>query len=252
MIGGLGIRIGENVTRRQIKPGTVRRVLAYAGHYRRAIVLLVGMTAVDAAITAFSPLVLRMIVDDGVMPRRLAVVVALAALIAGLALLDAGVLFVQSWYSARLGQGLVYDLRTRVFQHVQRQPLAFFTRTQTGSLVSRLNTDVIGAQQAVTDLGGHQLCPTVLTLTLRARRHVLPVLADHPRGARRRAAVRPGAGKLIGKRMQRLARRGMQLNAEMGSMMNERFNVSGAMLVKLYGRPDEESEHVHRPGGPGP
>src|SRR4051794_39628545 len=104
------------------------------------------VTVTDAAITAVSPLVLAFVIDDGIAPRRLDLVVWLSLAIAGLALVDAAALYVQAWCSGRIGEGLVYDLRTTVFAHVQRQSLAFFPRAQTGSLVSRLNTDIVGAR----------------------------------------------------------------------------------------------------------
>jgi ATP-binding cassette subfamily B protein len=227
------------VTRQQIKPGTVRRILPYVRRYRWALVLLLTVTAFDAAITAASPLVLGLIIDKGIVPRRLTVVVGLSLAVAGLALLDALAGYIESLSSARIGQGLIYDLRTRVFGHVQQQPLAFFTRAQTGSLVSRLNTDVIGAQQAVTTLLT-QSVSTILTLIFVVAamfylswQITVVALAMVP------FFILPG--KVIGKKLQRLTRQGMQLNAEMGSLLNERFNVAGAMLTKLYGRPGEES-----------
>jgi ATP-binding cassette subfamily B protein len=242
MIGGLGIhiRVDEEVTRRQVKRGTVRRIVPYAAQYRWTIVLLLAITAVNAAVAAATPLALRMVVDDGIVPGRLQTVVTLSLAIAGLAVIGAVAVFVQSWYSARIGQGLIYDLRTRVFQHVQKQPLAFFTRTQTGALVSRLNTDVVGAQQAVTSVLTESVS-TVLTLVFVLGTMVylswqisLVALLVIP--------LFLLGGRLIGKRVQRLARGTMELNAQLGSMLDERFNVSGAMLVKLYGRPEREAE----------
>jgi ATP-binding cassette subfamily B protein len=196
-------------------------------------------TVLDALITAAGPLFLRVVIDDGILRHRLAVVVALSLVIAGLALLDALAIYIQTWTSARIGQGVIYDLRTEVFRHVQQQPLAFFTRSQTGSLVSRLNTDVIGAQQAISSLLT-QTTSTVLTLIfvlatmfyLSWQISLVAVLL---------IPVFLFPAKLIGTRLQRLTRAGMQLDAELGSMMNERFNVAGALLTKLYGRPDKES-----------
>ena len=233
------LRVGESITRQQIKPGTVRRILPYVKPFRWALALLLIITTLDAIITVATPLLLRVVIDNGILPHRLVIVVGVSLAIAGLALLDALAVYIQTWVSARIGQGLVYDLRTKVFNHVQRQPLAFFTRAQTGSLVSRLNTDIIGAQQAVTALLS-QTVSTILTLifVLIAMFYLswqitVVALVLIP------AFILPG--KLIGKRLQRLTREGMQLDAEMGSMMNERFNVAGAMLAKLYGRPRDES-----------
>ncbi|MFD4263594.1 ABC transporter ATP-binding protein [Streptomyces sp. NPDC058534] len=242
MLGGPGpirLRLGDSVTRQQIKPGTLGRIIPYAKPYRWRLGLLMFVTATDAVITVSMPLILKVIIDDGVMPGRVSVVVTLSLAIAGLALLDALVLFVQTRCSAQISQGLIYDLRTEVFRHVQRQPMAFFTRAQTGSLVSRLNTDVIGAQQAVTTLLS-QAVSTLLTLVL-----VLAAMLYLSWQLTLAALVLIPLfllpGKVIGKRLQRLTREQMQLDAEAASMMNERFNVSGALLVKLYGRPEEES-----------
>jgi ATP-binding cassette, subfamily B, bacterial len=235
---GPRLRPGEELTNQRITPGTVRRIVPYALRHRWALALLMTTTALDAIITVAIPLMLGFIIDDGITPHRLSVVVLLASVLAGLAVLDALANYFQNWCSAWIGESLIYDLRTKVFANVQRQSLAFFTRTQTGSLVSRLNTDVIGAQQAVTTLLS-QSASTVLTLifvvgTMFFLSWQISVVA---------LALIPLfalPAKLIGRRLQRLARQEMQLDAELGSMMNERFNVAGAMLVKLYGRSDEE------------
>jgi ATP-binding cassette subfamily B protein len=201
--------------------------------------LLVGVTSLDALITVASPLILRIIIDDGILPRRLAVVVELSLIIAALALLDALAMYIEARSSARISEGLIYDLRTKVFRHVQRQPMAFFTRSQTGSLTSRLNTDVIGAQQAITGLLS-QSVSTILTLIL-VLAAIFYLSWQISTVALVMIPVFIFPGKMIGKRLQRLARQEMQLNGEIGSMTNERFNVAGAMLAKLYGRPDHES-----------
>ncbi|EWM10372.1 ABC transporter ATP-binding protein [Kutzneria sp. 744] len=229
----------ESITRQRIRPGTVRRIVPYALRHRWPLAALLAATGVDAVITAANPLILKGLIDDGITPGRMPVVVWLSLSIAGLALVDAAAVFAQTWVSGRVGQGLVYDLRTTAFDHVQRQPLAFFTRARTGSLVSRLNTDVVGAQQAVTSLLSQTLS-TLLTLTLvlatmfyLSWQITLAALAMVP------FFLLPA--KAIGRRLQRLTREGMQQDAEMGTMMSERFNVAGAMLAKLYGRPEEES-----------
>jgi len=228
-----------SITRQKVKAGTIRRILPYAKRYRWALAVLMMMTVIDAVITAGSPLVLRVIIDNGIIPRRMGVVVWLSLLIAGLAVLDAITIYIQTWFSGRVGQGLIYDLRTQVFSHVQRQPLMFFIRAQTGSLVSRLNTDVVGAQQALTSLLS-QTVSTVLTLVLvLATMFILSWQITVVALAMLPFFILPG--KWVGRRLQRLTREGMQLDAELGSMMNERFDVAGATLTKLYGRPAEES-----------
>ncbi len=238
-MGPIGRPGDPPVTRQQIRPGTVRRIIPYAKPYRWGLALLLSVTALDAIITAVNPLLIAFVIDDGIIPRRVAVVVGIALAIVVLALVDALANYIQARMSARIGQGVTYDLRTRVFSHVQRQPLAFFTRSQTGSLVSRLNTDVVGAQQAITTLLS-QTVDTVLTLIvvvaamfyLSWQVSVIALIT---------VPFLLFPGKVIGKRLQRLTRETMQLNASMGSLTTERFNVGGAMLAKLYGRPDEES-----------
>src|ERR1700751_2356663 len=217
-----GFRMDPSITKQKLKPGTIRRIAAYARPYRMHLAVFLFATAVDAVLTVVNPLLLRDIIDHGILGRDEQLVILLACAVAAVAIFDAALGFVIRWFSARIGEGLIYDLRTQVFDHVQRQPIAFFTRAQTGSLVSRLDGDVVGAQQAITStLSG--VLSNLLSL-------VVILIALFYLSAR-----------LVGRRMQRLTRESMQLNAEMGSTMTERFNVAGAMLVKLFGRPHEES-----------
>jgi ATP-binding cassette, subfamily B, bacterial len=229
----------QPLTRQQIRPGTVRRIFPYAKRYRWTLALVLLITTFNAVSGTASPLLLAVLIDNGIEGRHLSVVVLLAAAMAALSLLGSVGGFVQTWSAARIGQGLVYDLRNQVFGHVRKQPLAFFTRSQTGSLVSRLNTDVIGAQQAITGLLTGTLS-TILTLTL-ALAAMFYLSWQISIAALILAPLFILPGRFIGKKLQRLARQQMQLNAGMGSLMTERFNVAGAMLVKLYGRPDEET-----------
>jgi ATP-binding cassette subfamily B protein len=226
------------ITKQKVKKGTIRRILPYAKKYRWSLAILLAMTALDALITAGTPLALRGLINDGIMFGRIRLVLFFSLGIAALSTVDAIAVYIQTWFSGRVGQGLIYDLRTKVFGHVQSQPLMFFTRTQTGALISRLNTDVIGAQQALTSLLSQSLS-TVLTLIFivgtmffLSWQITVAALVMLP------FFVLPG--KWVGRRLQRLTREGMQLDAEMSSVMNERFNVAGAMLTKLYGRPEEE------------
>jgi ATP-binding cassette, subfamily B, bacterial len=242
MISGpsFGIRYirDDEITRQQVKQGTFKRILPYARRYRWPLVLLGMITAVDSSILVVSPLILRLIIDDGILRHRASVVITLSLAVAGLALIDAAATYVKSWYSAWIGESLVMELRTSVFAHVQRQPLAFFTRTQTGSLVSRLNNDINGTQQAV-GLLLHRSVSMLLNLVLvlaamfwLSWQLSLIALAVIP------LFIMPG--KLIAKRSQRLVREEMQLQAELSVMTTERSNVAGALLAKLYGRPEEE------------
>ncbi len=236
---GMGFRMDPSVTKQKIRPGTVRRIVGYARPYRWPLALFLLITAIDSVIIVVNPLLLKEIIDRGIIGRHVAIVIWLAVLVAGVAIFDAGLGFVIRWYSARIGEGLIYDLRTQVFDHVQRQPIAFFTRAQTGSLVSRLDGDVVGAQAAITStLSGvvsNVLALIALMVTLFSQSWLISLIAlvAIP------LFILPA--RLVGRRLQRLTREAMQLNAEMGTTMTERFNVAGAMLVKLFGRPRDES-----------
>jgi ATP-binding cassette subfamily B protein len=234
------MRQDPTVTQQKLKPGTVRRIVAYAKPYKLYLSLFLVATILDALITVVNPLLLRAIIDKGILGHHEAIVIGIAGAVAGVALFDAFLGFTIRWYSARIGEGLIYDLRTQVFSHVQQQPIAFFTRAQTGSLVSRLNSDVIGAQQAITStlsavvsniLTVGAILVTMFYLSWQISLIALVLIPLFLLPARR-----------VGRRLQRLTRESMQLDAAMGSTMTERFNVAGAMLVKLFGRPREESE----------
>ncbi|PZS13187.1 MAG: ABC transporter [Pseudonocardiales bacterium] len=230
---------GDNsVVDRQLPPGTWHRVLRFARPYRMDLLVFLGIVIADALIGVATPVLAGRVVNEITGHGAVHVVVQIAFVIAGLAVIDALLSFAQRWYSARIGEGLIYDMRTSVFDHVQRMPLAFFTRTQTGALVSRLNNDVLGAQQAFTStLSG--LVSNVVSLVLTAAVMfslswqitalslvMLPVFVIP---ARR-----------IGARLQSITRESYNLNASMNSTMTERFNVAGALLVKLFGHPAAE------------
>ena len=235
-----GFTRDPSVTKQRLAPGTVRRIIGYARPYRRDIILYLLATALDALITVSYSLLLRVLIDDGIARRDVAAVAAVAGTIAGLALVDALLNCFQTWHTARAGQGLIYDLRTEVFRHVERQPVAFFTRTQTGSLVSRLNSDVIGAQQAITYTLSSVVSSVIQLILVLAIMFYLSWLVTVIALMLLPVFLIPA--KLVGRRLQRLTRESMQLDAELGSTMTERFNVAGAMLVKLFGRPSEEAE----------
>ncbi|MBO0809197.1 MAG: ABC transporter ATP-binding protein, partial [Actinobacteria bacterium] len=230
----------RSVTHQRIKPGTVRRIISYARPYRLDLALFLTLTAVSAVITVAVPLLLKTIVDNGILKHDTAVVLGVAGVVAGLALAGAGLSIAQRWYSARVGEGLIYDLRTQVFRHVQRQPIAFFTRAQTGSLVSRLNSDVIGAQQALTSTLSSVVSNALSLILVLAAMVSLSWLVTVVALVLLPMFVIPA--RLVGRRLQRLTRESMQLDAEMGSTMTERFNVAGAMLVKLFGHPRQEEQ----------
>jgi ATP-binding cassette subfamily B protein len=235
----MSFRRDNSVVRERLKAGTVRRIAGYARPYVRELVLFLMLNAVAAVIVVANPLLLKSIIDRGIVQHRSGLVVGLAVAVGVLAIFDAVISLVQRWYSARIGEGLIYDLRTQVFDHVQRMPVAFFMRAQTGSLVSRLNSDVIGAQRALTTTLSSvvsnviSLVLVLITMFVLSWQVTLIALVLLP------IFIFPA--KWVGRRLQKISREQMQLDAEMGSLMTERFNVAGAMLAKLYGRPEEES-----------
>jgi ATP-binding cassette subfamily B protein len=236
----MGFRMDPSITKQKLKPGTVRRIVAYARPYRWLLAIFLFATVIDALITVVNPLLLRELIDHGILRRNDQVVIVIAIVVAAVAIFDAALGFGIRWFSSRIGEGLIYDLRTQVFDHVQRQPIAFFTRAQTGSLVSRLDGDVVGAQSAITSTLSGVLSNLISLVVLLVTLFYLSWLVSVIALALIPLFILPA--RLVGRRLQRLSRESMQLNAEMGSMMTERFNVAGALLVKLFGRPREESE----------
>ena len=242
MAGGWGMmrsfRQDESIAGHKLKPGTVRRITRFAAPYWRQIGIFLVLVVADAFLVVATPLLLRTIVDDGVLKGDRGVVTTYALLVALVALLDAALSLIQRWYSAQIGEGVIFDLRTKVFAHVQRMPIAFFTRTQTGALISRLNSDVIGAQQALTStLAGVvsnviTLVSVAIVMFLLSWQITLLSLLMLP--------LFLWPAKYVGRRLSALTREQMNNNAAMSATMTERFNVSGALLVKLFGRPAEE------------
>ncbi|HEU5144490.1 MAG TPA: ABC transporter ATP-binding protein [Dermatophilaceae bacterium] len=234
-----------SVTEKKLAPGTWRRVLSYAVPYRPAIIAFLGVVIVGSVLVVAVPLLLKELIDKGVMPGASDVVVRLSLVVAGIALLDAVLTVVQRWYSSRIGEGLIHDLRTEVFGHVLAQPIAFFTRAQTGSLVSRLNSDVIGAQQAFTSVLSNVVSNIVSVVLVVGAMAALSWQLTL--GALLLVPLFLAPAKLMGRRLAALTSRQMVLNADMGSRMTERFNVAGALLVKLFGEPGREGrEYAER------
>jgi ATP-binding cassette, subfamily B, bacterial len=235
------ITADPSVKEQKLKPGTVKRILGYANPYRTYLAFFLATVVIDAFLIVSTPLLLRKLIDDGVVPKNAELVTTLALIVGGLALVDAVMNVIGRWFSARIGEGLIYDLRSEVFAHVQRQSIAFFTRTQTGSLISRINSDVMGAQQAFTaTLSG--IVSNVISLTLvtiamlfLSWQITLVSLALLP------LFLLPT--KWVGRKIQSLTRDSFELNAQMSSTMTERFNVSGALLVALYGKHSSEKEY---------
>ena len=234
-------RHDPSVVTRKLPPGTVRRVMRIALPYRRDLTLFLLLVVGSSIIGVVTPLLAGDIVNriarlDGTAGG----VIRIALFIAGLAVVDAIISIGTRWYSARIGEGVIYDLRSRVFEHVQRMPVAFFTRTQTGALVSRLNNDVIGAQRAFTStlsgvvsnvIGLVLTAGVMLTLSWQITLLSLVMVPLFVLPARR-----------IGRRLQEITRESYGLNASMNATMTERFNVAGALLVKLFGRPSAEAD----------
>jgi ATP-binding cassette subfamily B protein len=237
----------QSVKNQKLKPDTFKRILAFAIPYKAELTLFLLAVVVDSSLVVATPLLLRTLIDKGVVPHNGALVTKLALIVGALAIADALINMVSRYFSARIGEGLIYDLRTKVFRHVQRQSIAFFTRTQTGALISRLNSDVIGAQQAFTStLSG--VVSNALSLILVAGAMMalswqitvvslclLPIFLIPT--------------KWLGRRLQEYTRKSFNLNAEMSSTMTERFNVSGALLVSLYGKAEEESSNFSDKAG---
>ncbi|MGP3953262.1 ABC transporter ATP-binding protein [Streptomyces sp. 7N604] len=227
-----------SVTKQKIKAGTAKRILPLTRPYRVSIGLLLLMTLLNAAIVVATPVLFKYLIDNGIAKHDSDVVVGIAMAVAGLAVFGALLGLGEAWYSARVSEGLVYGLRTKVFDHVQRQPLAFFTRAQTGALVSRLNADVVGAQQALTSLLSTVVSAALTLLFVLVTMFYLSWVITLISLVVLPLFILPG--KLVGSRLQQLMRSQMEKNAEMGALMNERFNVTGALLAKLYGRPSRE------------
>jgi len=231
----------SSVKNKGIKSDTFNRIVKYAKPLNKDISYLVVIVIVDAFLVVAQPLLFKRIVDDGISAGNREVVITTALLVAVLAILSAGLSIVERLFSSRIGEGLILTLRSQVFDHVQSQPIAFFTRTQTGSLISRVNGDVIGAQQAFTSTlsgivsNGISLVVVLGTMFFLSWTITLTSLVLLP--------IFLIPAKYMGKKVQALSREQMNLNSQMSQTMNEKFNVAGALLAKLFGSPDKESNN---------
>jgi len=230
----------QSVKNAKLRPGTLKRIFTYAIPYKSTFLLFLLCLIADAVLTVATPLLLRELIDQGVIPKDRAVVTTMAIAVAVLAILTAVINIVVRWISAKIGEGLIYDLRSQVFRHVQEQSIAFFTRTQTGALITRINSDVIGAQRAFTSTFSG-LISNVLTLILVVGT-MLALSWQITVASLLLLPVFLAPTKWIGARLQGYTRDSFEINGEMSSTMTERFNVSGALLVKLYGDLNEESQ----------
>ncbi len=246
--GGMrSMRQDRAVLAHRVKKGTARRMLTFAVPYRKILAVFIPVVILDAAVGAVTPLILRGIINNGILKHDADLVVWLSVLVAALAVVDAGLVLTERRISAYIGESLIYDMRSKVFRHIQRMPLAFFTRTQTGALVSRLNNDVIGAQQAFTDLlsnvvGNFVTVVIVLgAMFFLSWKITLAALVLVP------LFLVPA--RFVGQRIGSLTKEGYNLNSEMNMVMQERFQVGGAMLVKLLGHPESEATSFEAKAG---
>ncbi len=235
------------MAKHRLTRGVGWRILRFARPYRRLIIVFVALIVVSAALAVTPPLLFKEIIDEGVLKGNRRLLIILASTVAGLAVVQAVLGLVQRWCSSKIGEGLIFDLRTQVFDHVIQMPVAFFTRTQTGKLVSRLNSDVIGAQQAFTSTLSTVLSNLIslvlvlIAMTVLSWQLTLAALVMLP--------IFLIPAKIVGRKLADLTRQQMQLNGDMSANMTERFSVSGALLVTLFGRVDEEHDRFAERAG---
>ncbi|GAB2862016.1 ABC transporter ATP-binding protein [Nocardioides pacificus] len=241
------LRTDRSIAKTKVERGTVRRILEFAKPHRRLIVMFLTLTVVDSSLVVVTPLLVQRIIDDGILGNDPTLITLLALAMLGTALVGAVLTVLAGLLSARIGEGLIFDLRTQVFAHVQRQSLAFFTRTQTGALVSRLNNDVIGAQRAFTSTLSSTVSNSISVVVVGIAMFVLSwkvtllCLATFP--------ILFLTSRWVGNRLAGLTRQQMDGNADLGNVMTERFNVGGAMLLKLFGRrADEDALFAQKAG----
>jgi len=232
------LRTDRSVVDQKLAGETVRRVVGFARPHKKLIALFLGLVVVDASMVVVTPLLVKAIIDDGILKNNGSLVTILAMGMAGVAVFSAILALGQGYLSSRIGEGLIYDLRTQVFAHVQRMSLAFFTRTQTGALVSRLNNDVIGAQRAFTSTLSSTVSNSIsvvvvgIAMLALSWRVTLLCLLLFP--------ILLLASRWVGNKLSGLTRMQMEGNADLGNNMTERFNVGGALLLKLFGRRADE------------
>ena len=225
--------------RHTIKPGTTKRTLQFAAPYIPLLAIFLVVVAVDAVIGIANPLIYRAIINQGILKGNSSLVIRLAVLVGILAIFDGALGLTQSYLSAKIGARTVLSLRTRLFEHVQQMPLAFFTRTQTGALVSRLNGDVSGAQSAFTDILSNVVGNIITVVLILAAMAVLSWQITLAALVLLPLFIFPT--RFWGRKLQAITRESYDLNAAMNSLMVERFNVAGAQLAKLFGRRQDES-----------
>ncbi|HEY2860292.1 MAG TPA: ABC transporter ATP-binding protein [Terracidiphilus sp.] len=228
-----------SVLKQKIKPGTAKRMLAYALPYAGLLTLFLLVVIVDASITIVNPLIYRQIINNGILKGNAQLIIHLAIIVGCLGLFDGALGIAQTFLSSKIGAEIVLSLRNRLFQHIQRMPLAFFTRTQTGALVSRLNTDVQGARTAFTDILSNVVGNLITVLLILGAMFVLSWRITL--GALVLLPIFVLPARFWGRKLQAITRETYDLAGNMNNLMVERFNVAGALLAKLFGRPEEDA-----------
>lgn len=228
----------SSVLKQKVKPGTAKRMLRFAVPYARLLALFLLVVVVDAGVGIVNPLLFRQIINNGILKANAALVVHLAVVVAVLGIFDGALGLAQTWLSSRIGAGIVLSLRQQLFDHIQEMPLAFFTRTQTGALVSRLNNDVGGARTAFTDILSNVVGNLITVLLILGAMFVLSWRITL--GALVLLPLFVFPARFWGRRLQAITRETYDLNASMNNLMVERFNVAGALLAKLFGRRRDE------------
>ena len=229
-----------SVTKQKIKPGTTKRTILFAAPYARLLALFLLVVIVDAAIGIANPLIYRDFINHGILKGNSSLIIHLAVLVAVLAVFDAGLGLTQSYLSAKIGARIVLSLRTKLFEHIQQMPLAFFTRTQTGALVSRLNNDVSGAQSAFTDILSNVVGNIITVILIVGAMFALSWQITLVALVLLPLFIFPA--RFWGRKLQAITRESYDLTASMNNLMVERFNVAGAQLAKLFGRHQDESK----------
>ncbi len=228
-----------SVLKQKVKPGTAKRTLAFALPYAGLLAVFLLVVIVDASITIVNPLLFRQIINNGILKGNAPLIVHLAIIVGCLGLFDGALGIAQTFLSSKIGAEIVLSLRNRLFQHIQRMPLAFFTRTQTGALVSRLNTDVQGARTAFTDILSNVVGNLITVLLILGAMFVLSWRITL--GAVVLLPIFVFPARFWGRKLQAIMRETYDLAGNMNNLMVERFNVAGALLAKLFGRPEEDA-----------
>jgi ATP-binding cassette, subfamily B, bacterial len=233
-------RQDASVLEQKVKPGTAKRTLKFAAPYTGLLVVFLFVVILDAAIGVVNPLIYRQIINNGILRGNAPLIVELAVLVACFGILDAVLGLTQSYLSAQIGARIVLSLRTKLFEHIQQMPLAFFTRAQTGALVSRLNNDVSGARTAFTDILSNVVGNIITVVLILGAMFVLSWRITLAGLVLIPLFVLPA--RFWGRKLQAITRESYNLHSAMNSLMVERFNVAGAQLAKLFGRRQDESK----------